>query len=362
MKNKLVRLASQLTTAAMVVSMFASVTPASAAITVVKDTMSRLNASVTSSHSISFVSDVAVTGNSARNMTLALGGIADFTGEGGVIPGDVTMTIAAAPITEVAVCTPVAGEVAITQTAPPGTGLTFTFCTGTNVAISDVITIDIADGKITNPAAGTYQLLIGGTGLIAGTAQLAIMDFDYVTVTATIQSTMVFDIDIAAACGAETGGAYAVSLSNLTTGSVTTAANHICLDLKTNGTGGAIVEVMNDTANGLDGQNTADFIVTPWANAAATLLTAGVEGYGLCAVGSVVTGAITPVQPYNGACATDVVGGVASTFKTLANTGGAPVDGTNNGAIDLKVRASIAPTTMADSYRSILTFRATGTF
>jgi|GEM_PF-6551381 hypothetical protein len=381
MKNKFVKLAAKVTALSMVLSLWAPVVPVKAASTVFSDTMSRVQASALSTHTMSFVSGASIAGLDAAPPALTITmGAPSFTGTNTLSVGDATelqVTVAGTPQTVAAqdgantygvACTATANQVRY-DLSTDGV-LLIQFCTDSTAVTAGVTTIGVnilSASKVTNPAIGTgsYSITLSGITDIGATAKVAIVDYDYVTVTATIQSVMVFDIDVpGGVCAGESAGPYSVSLGNVVPTEVATGANHVCLDLQTNADGGAVVEVKNNTAFGLDGQATPDYMLTTWADAAATTLAPGTEGYGLCVNGTldVGEGTITAVQPYNGACGTHAVGGVADSFKPIANSGGNPVYGTANQAIDILIKAASATTTMADTYQSVLTFRATGTF
>lgn len=237
-------------------------------------------------------------------------------------------------------------------------------CTQTDGTCSGVLTLGTFTG--TNPSsAGSKLITLSGSGGYTNTFSIAIMDDDQVTITATVAPSITFDIDIQSSCGSESAAPYSVSLGTLTTTSVTTATNHICLELDTNASGGAVVTVQGSgSADALESAASGDSIGTTYSGSSA-LLAAGTEGYGICVAStSAVTGSATAVAPYNADCTADNVGGVDSAApQNLLNTASAPLDGTANDTADIVVRAAIASTTAAaNDYTDVLTFIATGTF
>ena len=199
---------------------------------------------------------------------------------------------------------------------------------------------------------------------------LSIMDDDQVTVSATVDPSLTFDIDIQTTCGSESAAPYTVGLGTLTSTVVTSADSNICLELDTNASGGAIVTVQGSGSfDALESAGSGDSIGTTYGSA--TGLVAGTEGYGLCvAATNAVTGSATAVAPYNGNCTGttagggNIVGGVDSAApQQILTSNAASLDGTANNTADIVVKAAISGTTAAaNDYTDVLTFIATGTF
>lgn len=399
MRSFLRRAAAAAVSAATMGSLLLPVAPVSAgSFASMSDTMTRLKVSTTSDHAfrLTLPSGVSMDGSSTTSDSIAFDfpagftssasgtwTTADFTFNDGTAR-TVTAVAQGSGVTDV-FCTSGTNDVGVAvDTAAAifrvkACGATYASSTATTVV---AFTVDgtVTDGTLTNPgSAGSNSVAVtmndqGVLGAHGGTLAVSIMDDDQVTVSATVDPSLTFDIDVQATCGSESAGPYAVSLGTLTATSVTSAANHICLDLDTNASQGAIVTVQGSgAADALESVSSGDTIGTTYAAGAGgrTLLVPGTEGYGLCvAATSSVTGSATAVAPYNGNCTGttggggNVIGGVDSAApQQILTTNAAPIDGTANNTADLVVKASIAGTTSsASDYVDILTFIATGTF
>lgn len=229
------------------------------------------------------------------------------------------------------------------------TGGTGSASTITNGAVDDDDTIDVA---------GAF----GDTGTIT----VDIIDDDQVTVTATVNQSITFDIDTATT-DTESAAAYSVALGTITAtdtrvSGTTDSVNYIWLDLGTNASGGATVTVKNaNGANGLVSTSTpADNI-----NSADGAMADGTENYGLCVVAvSQTTGTLSKASPYNsGSCAgnteTNDVQGLTTTGENIV-TSTAPLGA---GRAQIAVNGAISTSTPAHTdYTDTLTFVATATF
>ena len=201
-----------------------------------------------------------------------------------------------------------------------------------------------------------------------------VIDDDTVAVTASVNSSITFDLDTAGSndstCDTdETSGAggYTIALGSITTADsrisgATDTINLICVDLDTNAGGGAIITVQNaNGASGLVSTSTpADDIDTNDGVA----VTAGTENYGLCVV--TFTGGLDDEGGYNGdTCAansaTNVVQSMSAvTPETIFDTDGAPIAG---GRGSIAVNASVAVSQAShNDYTDAITFLATATF
>lgn len=242
----------------------------------------------------------------------------------------------------------------------------------------------------TNPSAGTYitRIYAGGTdhttegnaeaaATHSGNAAISIVDDDQVTVTATVAETMTFDLDTGTAEGANNSAPYTVDLGTLPTSGVATSGdgtiNRIGVDLDTNASGGAVVQVRN--LNGTDGLKSTsvpgDFIPTI---SGATLDNGSNYGYGLCVNKvTVSSGSLNSAGFHAGGTLTtgntsttctssqhQIATQLNDTFQDILETDDAPIAG---GRAEIFVKASINSTVPAhDDYTDTLTFRATATF
>jgi hypothetical protein len=337
MQNKITKIGAKVTAAATMLAMFATVSPAMAAnATSMKDTLSREAISATSvTHTLTMTLPTGTT--TGDFLSTYTGTWANFAFVSGT-------------------CT--TGTVADNGTATNVLNVTLTGC-----AAADTLTINFTGDN--DGTAGSHTATITGTSTVTGTYAVPLLDSDQVTVTATVDPTITFDIDTNTT-GADTAAPYTVALGNLTVGAVNssdnTTINSIYTQLSTNATSGAVVTVKSATNNGLVSTSVpAEFIPSN-----TTTMAAGTENYGLCVLSaSATTGAYTAAGSY--AAPTCVAGGSANTTVALTTTpdpilttSGAP---DTAGISEIVVNAAISATTNAHpDYTDTLTFIATGTF
>lgn len=225
----------------------------------------------------------------------------------------------------------------------------------------------------TNPGtAGSKSIPVGGTGGITGAYAIAIVDSDQVTVTATVAAAITFDIDTQSAANAlpnttESAAPYSVALGSITTSDTrvsgtTDGVNYIMLDLDTNASAGAVITVRN--ANGANGL-VSTAVPADDIDSTNGAVTDGVENYGICDVETSDSGGnLDDNAPFDGSCTGDTegntVGGFDGSNQTIYDTDGAPIV---TGRAMIAVQASISTSTQAhNDYTDTLTFIATGTF
>jgi len=357
------------------------VRPVSAAsLTSISDTMTRQEANVDSSHTIRFTTPSGVTEDETIIITfnsnfedLDTAGI-DFT--------DVDLT-------EDPDGTPEAEDLAATaDTDSWGVGvsgdvltLTAPSTAATYIAAAAVVELVIGteatggSDNFANPnlAATFVDIIFSGTFGDTGRTFVPILDDDFVSINADVESNIQFDIDIdnigALGSGHDTDDAapYSIDLQNLIftdiTDEDTVGVEEIYFDLSTNSTGGAIIQVQSGGVN-LASASTGGSI--PSATETLALETTD-GGWGLACDeqfpsnnGAGDAGTLTEVSPFNVYGVTGGVGGVTTSFQTIFNTGGAAIqdaDGT------CSVRATAGTQTLdADDYTQTLFFRATATF
>jgi hypothetical protein len=364
MKNKMMRVMSKLTATAMVASMFVTAMPVAAeeGFESISDTLSRQQVSETSvTHDVEFVANK---GNGAwvNGETITLDyhiGGTGFTIVDGAL-GDATLSLGTASVAAAS------NVVTITCNAAE--------CDGT---------VTLPQFTATNPAsAGSYEIVVGGTSeygtdpLDTDSFIIPIVDDDQVTVTASIESTMTFDLDttISDANGDhESSAPYTVDLGTLSAASVSSSddsgINSIWVDLTHNATGGAIVTVTSANGSLQSISQTGDEIVSTSGS-----YSAGDENYGLCideswdggtndlflhtvAFGNSSTAGDNTVG-CEAADHTDM-GQLTTSAQTLLFSDGPLYQGT---AL-LRVKAGISDITPAHpDYADTLTFIATATF
>lgn len=339
----------------MVLSMFVSVAPASAASqpTLMKDTLDRVKISVSASHSLSMtLPGSGITPGTSGTLVVT------YTNFGSDFAGSPTVTCGAGTATA-GFATNV---LTLTSGVTPCSGtLTVSPFTGTNPSTAGSKTITVATGS--------------GTGNISGSFAIAIVTDDQVSVTASIDPSITFNVGAQVAPSSGCTGTFAgnggtVALGTLTTLVITSSdvssINHICTRVSTNATSGAIVTVKSANASLKSTSTPGDAI--PSATAA---MAAGTSNYGLCASATVKGKDVTvPVgadptgqAPFIASCAADTAAGSVGALTTAAQTVWSVTGAVQNGFYLLVLKAAISGTQPAHSdYGDTLTFVATGTF
>ncbi len=341
-----------------------------ASVTSFKDTLTREKASTASNHTITFTTPTGI----ANSLTGAL--VLTFDNSTSIDASfdfnDVDLEDDGSPITLAGT----AGASTYKVVRTSATVLTFDSQTsGTPIGAGSVITIRLGTNattgstgthQITNGPAGTTSLVLSGTFGDSGTASMSIVDDDQVTVSATVNQSISFDLDTYATSttSTETATPYSVALGTLTTGAVTgsneSSINGIWFDLNTNAGGGAVVSITS--ANGALKSTSVPGDTIPSASAA---MAAGTANYGVCANrNAATTGTLTKVAPFASTCGTtpssNSVGALTTSAQPIYNTGGAPISA---GRGEIMVDAAISGVTPAHSdYGDTLTLAAVGTF
>lgn len=399
MKKNSFKLLAKLTTVATIMSSVMSMTPmANAAVfTSSKDTMTRLKISTTADHIVQFTLPATFDFDSTGTVdTLRADFAATFVDGGTWVAGDFTfndgtsrsitgVTAAASAID----CTATGGVndvcVAVDTTnfiftVKPGAGY-FASATGAAITFGIFGTTDTGTGTLTNPAsAGSAALALAHCDNVAScttsftsthssSVALGIVDNDQVTVTASVDASITFDIDTATT-NIESAAPYSVALGTITTADsrvsgTTDGVNFIFLDLATNASSGAVVTMKN--ANGALGLRSTSVPGDDILSATGTIAN-GTELYGVCVSNADVAtrvggGTVATTSPYGSTCASDgqtpSVGLLSSTAVNLL-TSTAPM---SSWRTQLTVAAAITAVQAAHSdYTDTLTFIATGTF
>jgi hypothetical protein len=232
-----------------------------------------------------------------------------------------------------------------------GTAATFG---GTGAAGTVVNATDVDDDD---------TITIGGVFGDTGTITVDIIDSDQVTVSATVNQTLTFDLDTGTSEATE-NSSYSVALGTLSTGSVTrsntSTVNMIIIEGATNASGGLNVTVQNaNGANGLVSTSTPTDMI---ANSAAPM-SAGNTNYGLCVDTVGITG-FTRASPYNsGTCTinggTNDVLGLTTTPVNIVTSSGVLSSGHAVAVVNAAISGSVPA--HAD-YADTLTFIGTATF
>lgn len=201
-------------------------------------------------------------------------------------------------------------------------------------------------------------------GLYPGTtysAQVVARQGDFFTqfmwgpsaVTSTVNSTLSFDLDIAAA-DSETSAPYTINIGSLSPGIVITATNKVWVDVATNATNGALVYIKG-TNTGL-----LSSVVNYTIDAVSNNLSSVPEGYGAqnSTISESAGGPMQAISPYDGA--SNNVGILDTAKRTIYDSSGAAVEG---GRVSFSIKAKASDTTpAANDYADILTVIATGSF
>lgn len=352
---------------AMLTVMVAPQPAQAASVTAFSDVLSRQKASTAGNHTITFTTPTGIAGAATLILTFdnstSIDASLDYT-DIDLADDGVDVTLAAAPT---------GTTWGVVRTS--GTVITFTNGSAA-VAAASVVTIEIGTNatnqstgvrQITNGSAGTTTLVLSGTFGDSGTAAMAIDDDDQVSVTATVNSALTFDLDTSVADG-ETNTPYSVALGTITVSDTrvsgsTDSINMIIAELDTNASGGAVVTVKN--ANGANGLASTSVPADDIDSADGTMAD-GTENYGLCVMSvTQTTGTLAKASPYNsGTCATNSetndIQGLTTAGENILNTSAAPIAGAH---AEIAVNAAISGVTIAHSdYTDTLTFIATGTF
>lgn len=394
--KKLSKFTSVFTMLAMLSVIVAPRPAGAASMTAVKDTMTRLEISTTADHTITFTLPTGVDFDRAGNTDVLRVDFAHssaFTQSGTWAVGDFTFndgtgrTInAVAQGAGTIDCTVGAGVnnvcVAIDTTNHIFTIKPSADYTASATAAVVTFTIDgtTSDGTLTNPSSAasysvdsamcdeTASCTSSFTSSHTGYASVGITDDDTVAVTATVNSSLTFDLDAASGGGdGESSAPYTVDLGTVTTtdtrvSGTTDTVQMIVVEADTNATGGVVVTVQNTNgANGLVSTSVgADDI-----DSADGTMADGTENYGLCVdddggdlSGFSIAGGFTG-DACDADSETNVIEGLTTTPANILSTS-APVSAAHAEVI---VNAAIAGTTVAHTdYTDALTFIATATF
>lgn len=312
-----------------------------AALTGMSDTMTRLQTSTDSDHTIAFTTATTLTAGQTIKIQFDPDGDA-FTLKGTLDDADMTGT----GFTVVDSCGGGSDEMTVAvDTSAPDENITLTVCAGDTVA-AGAKTLEIANGEITNPSsADTYEIEIT-TSSDSGTLSVVIVTDDTVTVSATVDPSLTFSIsDTSIGFGtlSATAARFATGDGN---GSASETGAHD-LVAGTNATGGYSITVTGttltsgaaDTITAIGGTNTAS--------------STGTEQYGVRFTASGGSGAVS--APY---ADTGFALDIANFPDEIASVAGPSADTTYSA----RYLANIASDTEAGTYTSDLTYIATATF
>lgn len=376
MIKKIVSSVLMVTSLLMMTGVLAPLTVTAAGVTTATDTMSRLKASTASDHTFMFVTPTGL----ASGQTITLTFSADFTGVASMTSEDFdlaegsTGVCSSATFTEKAVKTTPStsefsaigsGQVVTILSGGASATLTAGRCIRIKAGLNAIDTTGAGPGntQISNGAVDDDDTItIGGTFGDTGTITVDIIDDDQVSITATVDQTISFDLDVGYTTG-ENATPYQVPLGTLSSGSVSVSNGStiktIYADGGTNSSGGMNVSVRN--ANGANGLVSTAVSADKIPSATATMA-AGTANYGLCAATAALTG-FSRSAGYTTTCAiSSGTNGVVGLTTTAADilTSSAPVA---SGHAEIVVNAAISTATPAHTdYTDTLTFIATASF
>lgn len=335
-------------------------TAQAANLTSVSNTLSDSGPSVTSAHDISFTIPAAsaLTTGQLVEITFPAG----FTGVDSLVTGDITVTVNGTPDAH-------SNFTAVGQIAS---------FDGVAATAGQVVRVQIADGKVTNPAGiQSYEFMIE-TPVDSGRTRVAIVN--YVEVTAVVET--IFDFVVAGTAtstsvnGTSTSGATTattIPFGILAPGGIYTLAQE--LTVETNAANGFVVTVEQDgnlqssTGADIDGFSNGTYVNTPTAWSAPTngLLLENEWGHwGLTTDDSDLSG--TFGTPNTGEFANGGSGDrwvAASTTPRAIFSHNDPADGAtqNVGSATVGYQVQITPLQEAgDDYNTTLMYIATPTF
>ena len=351
-----------------------------ASITTASDTMSREKASTASDHTFLFVTPTGMA--SGTNMTLVFS--SDFTGIGSLVGADFdfaegsTGVCSSASFTEKSVVTSspsssqfsIAGASQTVTITSGGASATITAgrCVRLKVGLNATDTTGSGPGthQITSGAADDDDTVtIGGSFGDSGTITVDIIDDDQVTISATVNQTLSFDLDTAEDfTNGEDAAPYSIDFGTLSTGAVsvsnTSSVKMIVAEGATNASGGMNVTVAN--TNGTDGLKSTSTPADKITSSTATMA-AGTTNYGLCVATSGLTGFTRATGYVGDTCAlSSGTNGVQALSTTPTNilTSSAPV---SSGHAEIVGNAAISGSVPAHTdYSDTLTFVATANF
>jgi hypothetical protein len=351
---------------------------AAASITSAKDVLSRQKASTASDHTFTFVLPGGLT--SGQNMTLTFQ--SGFTGVGSMIGADFdfaegsTGVCSSATFTEKSVVTSggsasqfnIAGAGQVVTITSGGASATITAgrCIRLKAGLNATDTTGSGPGthQITNGTLGNYTISVAGSIADTGTIVDIIDDNDQVTVMASVDEILSFDLDTGTT-NAENGPNYSVAFGTISASTVKysdhSAVNSIWASGGTNSSGGMNVTVQN--ANGANGLKSTtvpgDYIQSTTASMAV-----GSANYGLCVTSTGLAGWIKAAGTYDqGTCTTasgtNAVRALTTTTANILTSSGPTASAT----AEIVANAEISTATPAHTdYTDTLTFIATASF
>lgn len=296
---------------------------ASGTLTSISDTMSRLKTGVASDHTVTFTTPTGIVNGNTVTLTFPS---SSFT--------------MGASLSSVTIADNGGADNAVTSASYSANVLTITASASSVVAAGHTATIKIPSAQITNPAAATYVITIGGTFGDTGKVAVVILTDDQIPVTASVDPSLSMTV-------ANT----TLALGTLSSSSVASSSTNNVV-IGTNGSHGYTISVKdagNSSNPGLYNSGSSKLIASSTAT-----LSAGTEGYG----------AICGKTSGSGSCSfadgsTNNVTGMSLVGATFASYNAKP---SGNDTFTIGVKAAIASSTDAGSYTDTLTVIGTANF
>ena len=337
---------------------------AAATITGLSDTLTRTKTGQLSSHTIAFT--LSQTDEMVPNTTITLDFHEDdsgFTVNGAsTVVTDFDFRIGSTDTTIYSDCSGHSGTSDISESVNDSTGVvTFTACSSFNSSAAAVVikygTAASIGGsgvnRVTNPAAGSKTIDVGGTIGETGKLAVVITSEDQLSVSANVDPTLAFTMTPTTLTFGILSTAnirYADNSAGLTT--IPAQAATPLLTASTNGASGVLISVY-DAGNGTGGlySSVVSELIPP---SAVNAITTGTKKFGVTGLsGSSLTA--TPGFNGTGAGGTGAISNVAQSFATSSG----PVA---SGNIAMILVGSIDATTKAGSYTDTVTVVCTGRY
>lgn len=328
-----------------------------AALTGLKDTISRAEQGVQGTHAFAFTTTGALTATQTINILFDSAADA-FTLDATIASTDFSAVSGMTMVANIGACAGATDEVyPSVDASAPGESYTLTVCTGDTVP-AGAIAFTIDNNEITNPAsAAVYKIDVSTTATSpdSGSLALAIIADDTVSVTATVDPSVTFSIsDVAIGFGVLSASddcwALAAPPAACDTTFPPTAAH--TLSLGTNAATGVALTYSGATLTATSGTIDVATVTTDTSNPVGT---PGTEQF---AIGFDDNGAALTI----GATYDQALGSykfVAGATTEILTSGGGPVA---TQTIDVHYLANISAATEAGAYSTAITYIATGTF
>lgn len=304
-----------------------------ASLTTLSDTMTNLNATGTSNHTISFTTPTGI--HSGDTITITFPAATFSHGDG--------------TLTGVTIADGVGADNAVTSATWATPAITITASASSVVGANNTAKIIIPTAQMTNPAAGTYVVSIAGDFGDTGQFAVVIITNDQVVVNATVDPTLTFAITNNSVTLLTAGSGNPDASNTAFNGANTLVAG-------TNATGGYVISYNGATLT--SGGNT----ITAIGGTAATSST-GNEQFGLNLKDNATPNVGTEASGGSGVASANYNTADSYAFAAGAATQIASAAGLSaTTTYTVSYIANIAANTQAGAYSTTITYICTGTF